>query len=171
MYEFDQVSYQSCVVVFRISYSNVKRRVFVRVKCFPDQSLRAAIKLIEINDQRMETMGLAMHRSVHYKEQLQLFIVCGAVFLGFSATTCHWQLTSTMPMYLKIILGCATYLPLTLVTTCDVSFYFFVRYNASYWEKFFLIFRSCTENNVYTNAIRIKITRIYFLFDLFGHSL
>ncbi|XP_031840517.1 putative gustatory receptor 28b isoform X1 [Nomia melanderi] len=111
---------------FRVnSFLSILLIIVTRVKI---ESLRSAIKLIETSDQRMENMGLSMHRSMHYKEQINLLVVCGAVFVGFTATTCHWQLTSTMPMHIKIILGSATYLPLILITTCDVTFYFWIRY-------------------------------------------
>ncbi|XP_076287746.1 putative gustatory receptor 28b [Lasioglossum baleicum] len=96
--------------------------VFVR------QKIHEAIALLDGSDNRMENMGMSMHRRLHYKQQLKLVAACILIGVVFVIMSFNCQLVQTAPLRLKLSLGCAMNLPTFLILSADVSFLFWVNY-------------------------------------------
>ncbi|KOC60043.1 Putative gustatory receptor 28b, partial [Habropoda laboriosa] len=91
------------------------------------QTLGKVIVLVESCDQTMENIGLPKGYRSLFLHQVREFGICGFFITLVALEFFYWNLTESMILF-SSILALMSHAPLMLITVCDVSFCFWVKY-------------------------------------------
>ncbi|CAK9806702.1 Putative gustatory receptor 28b [Anthophora plagiata] len=89
------------------------------------KTLRKVIVLVESCDQTMENIGLPKRYHSLFLYQIRGYGICGLFIVLIALEFFYWHLTESM-IFFSLVLALLSHAPLLLITTCDVSFCFWV---------------------------------------------